>query len=83
MQEVLAIAERLHAENERLRLRVLELLKLVEDEVTERVEAEFALDDWRRQAAALQAELDALRSTRLMRAAAPLRALYAKVHRRG
>ncbi|MCB1980998.1 MAG: hypothetical protein KDF63_03245 [Rhodoferax sp.] len=59
----------LESEHERLRVRVLELLKLMEDEVTEKVEAEFRAEeaerraaDWETQAAALQRELDALRA---------------------
>ena len=44
------MVEQLHADNERLRLRVLELMKLMEDEVTDKVEAEFRAEDWERQA---------------------------------
>ena len=81
--ELLAVAEKLHEENERLRLRVLELLKLMEDEVTDKVEAELRADDWERQAHALQAELDALRSTKLFRVVAPLRSAYGRLRSRG
>ncbi|MCE9623097.1 MAG: hypothetical protein K8R99_12200 [Actinomycetia bacterium] len=63
--------ERLANEHEQLRLRRLELLQLLEDEVSYRV-------DWEIQAANLQRELDALRSLRLMKLAAPLRRLRAR-----
>lgn len=78
-----AMLEQLHAENERLRLRVLELMKLMEDEVTDKVEAEFRVDEWRHQAEALQRELDALRNTKVMRMMQPARRLYARIRRRG
>lgn len=74
---------RLHEDNERLRLRVLELLKLMEDEVTDRVDAEIRAEDWERQAGALERELEALRSTTLFRMAAPLRSIYARFRSRG
>ena len=74
--EVDKLVEQLESENDELRLRRLELLQLLQDEVTTRIE-------WERQAANLQRELDAIRSLRLMRLAAPLRRLRAKLPRRG
>jgi hypothetical protein len=70
-----SIFERLASEHEQLRLRRLELLQLLEDEVTCRV-------DWEIQAANLQRELDAIRSLRLMKLTAPLRRLRARFNRR-
>lgn len=70
-----SLFERLAAEHEQLRLRRLELLQLLEDEVTCRV-------DWEMQAANLQRELDAIRSLRLMKLVAPLRRLRARFNRR-
>lgn len=74
-----AVLEELHADHERLRMRVLDLMRLMEDEVTDRVEAEQQASEWEQQATALQRELDALRNTKLMRAAAPLRRIYTRV----
>ena len=71
-----ALLEQFGSEYELLRLRRLELLQLLEDEVTSRV-------DWELQAANLQRELDAILSLRLMRLAAPLRRLRARLKRRG
>ncbi len=82
-EEPYAVVERLHDDNERLRLRVLELLKLMEDEVTDKVEAEIRAEDWEHQARSLQDELDALRNTKLLRLASPLRSVYARLRRRG
>lgn len=74
--EIARLIEQLEVENEDLRLRRLELLQLLEGEVTARI-------DWEHQAANLQRELDAIRALRLMRLAAPLRRLRAKLTRRG
>jgi hypothetical protein len=69
------LIERLDADNERLRMKALDLMRLMEDAVTAQVAAE-------RRAAELEAELDALRNTKLMRVAAPARRLYARLRRR-
>ncbi|CAN5593480.1 hypothetical protein BH10ACT2_BH10ACT2_00240 [soil metagenome] len=74
--EIDRFIEQLGAEHEDLRLRRLELLQLLEDEVTARV-------DWEQQAANLQRELDAIRSLRLMKLAAPLRRIRARLTRSG
>ena len=102
-EEMLALIDRLDADNELQRLRIIELLDLLETAVTDQVAAERRADE----AAALvraaeadaeqsalrlaavgaelarvSAELDALRATKLLRAAAPLRRVYALVRRR-
>ena len=80
LREALAEAERLidglDAENERLRMKVLDLLRLMEAAVSERVDHEL-------RAEALEAELHALEHTKVMRLVAPLRRVYARVRRRG
>lgn len=70
------LIEQLWSEHEELRLRRLELLQLLEDEVTVRL-------DWEDRAASLQRELDAIRSSRVMKLAAALRRLRTKVTHRG
>ena len=74
--EVEKLIEQLWSEHEELRLRRLELLQLLEDEVTARLE-------WEDRAASLQRELDAIRSSRVMRLTAALRRLRTKLMRRG
>lgn len=83
LADALALIERLDADNERLRMKVLEVLRLMEDAVTEGVRHERREAELEQQCANLEAELAALRNTKLLRAVAPLRAAYAKVRRRG
>ena len=70
--EAEALIARLDAENERLRMKVLEVLEWMEEAVSVGVDQE-------RRAEALEAELAAWRSTRIMRMLAPLRSVYARV----
>lgn len=65
---------RLDADNERLRMKVLEVLEWMEEAVSAGVDQE-------RRAEALEAELAAWRSTRIMRVLAPVRSLYARIRR--
>ena len=83
LADALALIERLDADNEQLRMKVLEVLRLMEDAVTEGVRHERRAAELEQQCANLEAELAALHGTKLMRVVAPLRALYAKVRRRG
>ena len=69
------LIDRLDADNERLRMKVLELLRLMEAEVSARVDHEL-------RAEALEAELQALQHTKIMRTVAPLRRVYARVRGR-
>ncbi len=55
----------------------------MEDEVTNRVEAEFALDDWKRQCGNLDRELAAIRATRWWRSGQQLRSAARRIVRRG
>lgn len=76
LTEAEALIERLDADNERLRMKVLDLMRQWEAAVSERVDHEL-------RAEALEAELHALQHTKIMRAVAPLRRVYARVHSRG
>ena len=83
LAELVGVVEQLDEDNERLRVRVLELLELMEDAVTAQVAAERRADELAARVAALDAELAAVRNTRVMRATAPLRAAYARFRQRG
>ena len=76
LNEAQHLIERLDADNERLRMKVLEVTRHWEAAVGERVDHEL-------RAEALEAELHALSHTKIMRAVAPLRRLYAKVRGQG
>jgi chromosome condensin MukBEF ATPase and DNA-binding subunit MukB len=75
LREAQRLIDRLDADNERLRMKVLDLMRFMEAAVTERVDHEL-------RAEALEAELHALQHTKIMRAVAPLRRIYAGVTRR-
>lgn len=83
LAELVELVERLDADNERLRLKALELMELMEAAVTEQVAGERRIDELERQVAALQTEVDALHGTRLMRLARPVRAAYGRMRNRG
>ena len=74
--EISSFIAQLESEHEQLRLRRLELLQLLEDEVSRRI-------DWEIQAGNLQRELDAITSSRLMKLVAPLRRVRARLARSG
>lgn len=75
LREAELLIDRLDADNERLRMKVLDLMRLMEAAVGERVDHEL-------RAEALEAELEALQNTKLMRVVAPLRRQYARLRRR-
>jgi hypothetical protein len=98
VDELITLLERLDDEAEAQRLRLLDVLAWFEDAVSAQVGAERRGDEaiaalrdiearlaaTEAQLAAVTAELDALRATKLFRAAQPLRAVYARVRgRRG
>lgn len=82
MAELLALVEDLDADIERLRMRVLELLELMEEAVTAQVAGERRIAELEQHVAALEAEAQALRNTRVMRMAAPARRAYARLRHR-
>jgi hypothetical protein len=79
--ELLELVERLDADNERLRMKALELGRLVEDAVTARVAVERAHAELRERYEVLDAELKALAGTRVLRAARPFRSAYGRLRR--
>jgi len=74
-EELFALIERLDADNEAQRLRLLAAFDWLETAVTDKASAEH-------RAAAATQELEALRNTKLFRLASPLRAGYARLRRR-
>lgn len=74
--ELLAMIEQLDEDNERLRLRVLEVMEWTEEAVTAQVAVERQMAASEERAAALAAELDAIRATRSWRLLAPPRRVY-------
>lgn len=74
LREAQRLIDRLDADNERLRMKVLDVTRQWEAAVNERVDHEL-------RAEALEAELHALQHTKMMRVVAPLRRLYARVRR--
>lgn len=90
VDELIGLLERLDDDFERQRLRLLEVFEWFELAVTEQVAVERHRDqlahrigELEAELAAVRRELEALRSTRLFRAAAPARRLYARIRRRG
>lgn len=82
IEELVALVDELDADNERLRMRVLELLELMEDAVTAQVAGERRIAELEQRCAALEREIEALGNTRVMRVAAPARRVYARLRAR-
>lgn len=82
IEELVGLVEDLDADNERLRLKVLEILRLMEDAVTAQVAAERRAADLAAERDRLAAELDAVRATRIMRWSRPVRDLYGRLRGR-
>jgi hypothetical protein len=74
-RELVELVERLDGDNERLRLRVLEVMEWLESSASDAVAFERERDTWHRQADNLDAEIAALRSTMSWRVTRPLRRL--------
>jgi hypothetical protein len=82
VDELLELVERLDAENERLRMKSLDLMRVMEDVVTDQVAGERRIADLEEQNRRLEAELEAVQNTKLMRLSAPFRRVYGTVRRR-
>jgi predicted nucleic acid-binding Zn-ribbon protein len=80
--ELLALVEQLDTDNERLRMKVLELMEEMEETVTAQVAAERHIDELREQLQRQDAELRAVHTSKLMRFTAPLRRAYARLRSR-
>lgn len=81
--ELLALIEELDIDNERLRTKVLDLMRLMEDTVTEQVAGERRIEELEARVASLEAEIESLENTRVMRIARPLRTAYARLRSLG
>jgi hypothetical protein len=77
--QLIAMVEALDEQNERLRLKVLDVLRFAEEAVTAQVAAERTNAELSEQLIRLEAELAAIHGTKLMRFAAPFRRVYARV----
>jgi hypothetical protein len=82
VDELLAVIDRLDADNEAQRLRLMQVFDQLEEAVTEQVSTERRADQSAAALAQARAELAALRNTKLLRAAQPLRSLYGRLLRR-
>jgi hypothetical protein len=82
IDELLEAVAELDAMNEHLRLKVLDLMRLMEDAVTAQVRAERQRDELRAQLDRVEAELDAIGATRLMRWSAAPRRWYQRARGR-
>jgi hypothetical protein len=80
--ELLDLVERLDADNERLRMKSLDLMRVMEEGVDAQVAGERRIVELEKQVGRLEAELAAVHRTKLMRFSAPLRRVYAAVRRR-
>ena len=80
--ELLAVITQIDSENEHLRLRLLELLRWMEDAVTDQVACERRCGELERQVAAVEAEIAAIHGTVSWRMLKPLRWLYVRLRGR-
>ncbi|TVR21811.1 MAG: hypothetical protein EA389_14350 [Ilumatobacter sp.] len=82
--ELLALVEQLDADNERLRTKALDLIRLMEDAVTEQVAGERRIEELEARVETLEAEIQSLENSRVLRMTRPLRAAYGRLlSRRG
>ena len=79
--ELLELVERLDADNERLRIKSLDLMRMMEDVVTEKVAGERRIVDLEDQNRRIASELAEVRHTKLMRYSDPFRRVYRTVRR--
>lgn len=82
VEELLEAVAELDEMNEHLRLKVLDLMRLMEDAVTAQVNAERQRDELRAQLDRVEAELDAIAATRLMRWSGKPRQWYRRLRGR-
>lgn len=78
---LLDLVSDLDADNERLRLRLLEMGRWMEDAVTALVAQERRSAELEAQVAAVERELTAIRASLTWRAAEPFRRVYSRVRR--
>ena len=82
VEDLLGIVDRLDADNETQRLRLIAAFDQLESAVTAHVAAEQRNEELTVQLARVQHELDALNNTKLLRLVRPARTLYSKALRR-
>ena len=76
---LLDLVGQLDDDNERLRSKVLELMRLMEDAVTAQVAGERHIAELEAHVERVEAELDAIHRTRVMRITRPVRSWYGRV----
>jgi hypothetical protein len=79
--ELLELVERLDADNEQLRMKGFELMRVMEEIVTEQVAGERRIAELEERNRQLDVELAAIQRTKLMRFSAPFRRAYGAVRR--
>ena len=82
-EELLEVIDQLDTDNERLRMKALELMELMESAVTQQVAAERRVAELEDQVTKLESEIEALHGTKVMRFVRPLRAAYERLRSRG
>ena len=80
--ELIELIERLDHDNERLRMKSLDLMNLMEEVVNREVAGERRIDELQRRVDELEHENLALHNTKLMRFTRPIRAVYRRAKAR-
>ncbi len=80
--ELIELIEQLDHDNERLRMKSLDLMNLMEEVVNREVAGERRIDELQRRVDELEEENLALHNTKLMRFTRPIRAVYRRVRAR-
>jgi hypothetical protein len=80
--DLVALVEQLDEENERLRVKVLDLLRMMEETVDSQVAGERRIAELERRILSLEADLAAINQSFVVRVTAPLRRLVVGLRRR-
>ena len=81
VDELLELVERLDSDNEQLRMKGFELMRVMEEIVTDQVAGERRVAELEARNRHLEDELAAVHRTKLMRLSAPFRRVYGRFRR--